>query len=157
MSLKVDLKIKKLDNYDEALPFPSYETEGAAGADLRACLGTDVDGEKFVIYPGQRVLIPTGLSFEIPFGYEVQIRPRSGLSLKTNLLVVNSPGTIDCDYRGEVKIIMGNFGNEEAVINHGDRVAQMVIAPVTQASFVLTEDLSATERGEGGFGSTGVK
>jgi len=156
MSLKVDLKIKKLENYDEALPLPSYETEGAAGADLRACLGHDIEGEKLVIYPGQRVLVPTGLSFEIPFGYEVQIRPRSGLSLKTSLLVVNSPGTIDCDYRGEVKIIMGNFGEEEAVIIHGDRVAQMVIAPVTQANFVLTQDLSETARGEGGFGSTGV-
>lgn len=157
MSLKVDLKIKKLENYDDALPLPSYETEGAAGADLRACLGTEIEGEKLVIYPGQRVLVPTGLSFEIPFGYEVQIRPRSGLSLKTSLLVVNSPGTIDCDYRGEVKIIMGNFGKEEAVIMHGDRVAQMVIAPVLQANFVEATELSETDRGAGGFGSTGVK
>lgn len=108
-----------------------------------------------MIYPGQRVLIPTGLAFEIPFGYEVQIRPRSGLSFKTSLLVCNAPGTIDCDYRGEIKIILGNFGNEDVVINHGDRVAQMVIAPVLQAQIQEVSQLSDTVRGDGGFGSTG--
>ena len=152
MALRVNLNIKKLEHYDNDLPLPSYETAGAAGADLRAC--TEKDG-KIIIYPGQRVLVPTGLSFEIPFGYEVQIRPRSGLSFKTSLLVCNAPGTIDCDYRGEIKIILGNFGNEDVVINHGDRVAQMVIAPVLQAQIQEVSELSSTDRGSGGFGSTG--
>lgn len=154
MSLRVNLNILKLENFDSALPLPSYETEGAAGADLRASIGV---GEKLLIAPGARVLVPTGLSFEIPFGYEVQVRPRSGLSFKTDLLVCNAPGTIDCDYRGEVKIILGNFGSKDVEISHGDRVAQMVIAPVLQANFVEVSDLSKTARGAGGFGSTGVK
>jgi dUTP pyrophosphatase len=114
------------------------------------------DKEALSIAPMQRVLIPTGLSFEIPPGYEVQIRPRSGLSLKTPLLVVNSPGTIDSDYRGELKIILGNFSNESFKINHGDRVAQMVLAPITQAEFIRVDNLSETARGVGGFGSTGL-
>lgn len=146
------IKVKLLEHFDKDLPLPHYETPEAAGADLRACLGK---GESIVIKPGQRLLVPTGLSFEIPSGYEVQVRPRSGLSLKTSLLVVNSPGTIDADYRGEVKIILGNFGEVDEVIEHGDRVAQMVLAPVTQANFSVTSELSSTQRGEGGFGSTG--
>ena len=96
------------------------------------------------------------MSFEIEPGFEVQVRPRSGLSIKTNLLVVNSPGTIDSDYRGEVKIILGNFGAEDHIIKHGERVAQLVVAPVTQGDFEITEELNDTERGEGGFGSTGL-
>ncbi len=147
------LKIKRLDHYDDGLALPRYETSQAAGADLRACLGP---GESLVIAPGERKLIPTGLAFEIPEGFEVQIRPRSGLSLKTDLLVVNSPGTIDADYRGEVKIILGNFSSsQDAVITHGDRIAQMVFAPVLQARFEMVDELSSTERGSGGFGSTG--
>ncbi len=146
------IKIKKLENFDAALPLPTYETKDAAGADLRASLDSK---DQLVIKPGQRVLIPTGLAFEIEPGYEVQVRPRSGLSLKSNLLVVNSPGTIDADYRGEVKIIMGNFGTEDTIINHGDRVAQMVLAPIHQAQFSVVDSLSDTERGTGGFGSTG--
>lgn len=146
------VKVKKLEHFDKELPLPTYETRWAAGADLRACLGV---GEKMVIKPGQRVLVPTGLSFEIEPGFEVQIRPRSGISLKTQLLVVNSPGTIDADYRGEVKIILGNFGTDDEVIEHGDRVAQMVLAPVTQAKFEMVDELTNTARGEGGFGSTG--
>lgn len=148
------IKVKLLDHFDSNLPLPEYETPEAAGADLRACLGV---GEKLVIKPGQRHLVPTGLSFEIPSGYEVQVRPRSGLSLKTGLLVVNSPGTIDADYRGEVKVILGNFGERDEVIEHGDRIAQMVLAPVTQANFSISNELSSTQRGEGGFGSTGKK
>lgn len=148
------IKVKKLENFDNELPLPKYETTLAAGADLRASLGT---GEKLCIKPGQRVLIPTGLSFEIEPGYEVQVRPRSGLSLKTGLLVVNSPGTIDADYRGEVKIIMGNFGDSDEIIEHGDRVAQMVLMPITQAKFEVVEELTDTDRGAGGFGSTGKK
>ncbi|MEE2670363.1 MAG: dUTP diphosphatase [Bdellovibrionota bacterium] len=149
---KIDLKIKKLAHFDETFALPSYETEQAAGADIRACLESK---DQMIIPPGKRLLVPTGLAFEIPRGFEVQVRPRSGLSLKTNLLVVNSPGTIDADYRGEVKIILGNFGDSEEIINHGDRVAQLVIAPVIQASFSEATDLSETQRGAGGFGSTG--
>lgn len=148
------VKVKKLEHFDHDLPLPKYETTWAAGADLRACLGK---GEKISIAPGQRVLVPTGLSFEIEPGFEVQVRPRSGLSLKTHLLVVNSPGTIDADYRGEVKIILGNFGVEDEIIEHGDRIAQMVLAPVVQAKFEIADELSQTQRGEGGFGSTGKR
>ena len=150
----IELKIKKLEHFDNNLPLPKYETAGAAGADLRASMPNQ---ENMTIAPGKRVLVPTGLSYEIPEGYEVQVRPRSGMSLKTNLLIVNSPGTIDCDYRGEIKIIIGNFGEDDAVIEHGDRIAQMVIAPVTQATLVETSILSETDRGAGGFGSTGKK
>lgn len=149
----ISIKIKKLSHYDESFALPSYETTGAAGADVRASLGS---GEKLIIKPGQRVLVPTGLSMEIPAGYEIQVRPRSGLSFKTGLMVVNAPGTIDSDYRGEVKIIMGNLGTGDEVINHGDRVAQLVLAPVIQAQYVESKEaLSETKRGEGGFGSTG--
>ena len=154
----VTVKIKMLDHFDHDLALPSYETAGAAGADIRASLEPEHRSEGLVIAPGARVLVPTGLSMEIPHGYEVQVRPRSGLSLKTPLLVVNSPGTIDSDYRGEVKIILGNFGTEPFVIPHGERVAQLVLAPVTQGVFATTsEELSTTERGAGGFGSTGTK
>jgi dUTP pyrophosphatase len=148
------IKLKKLDHFDGDLPLPKYETKDAAGADLRACFENK---KQLIIEAGQRVLIPTGLAFEIEPGFEVQVRPRSGLSLKTNLLVVNSPGTIDADYRGEVKIIMGNFGAETCTINHGDRVAQMVLAPIHQAKFEITNQLTDTLRGSGGFGSTGTK
>ena len=152
---RIIVQVKKLSHYDESLPLPSYETSGAAGADVRASLGL---GESLLIKPGERVLVPTGLSMEIPYGYEVQVRPRSGLSFKTGLMVLNSPGTIDSDYRGEVKIILGNLSNKDEVINHGDRVAQLVLAPVTQAHYIVSEsDLSETVRGSGGFGSTGKK
>lgn len=149
----IPVKVKKLSHYDESFPLPTYETTGAAGADVRASLGA---GESLLIKPGERVLVPTGLSMEIPHGFEVQVRPRSGLSFKTGLMVLNSPGTIDSDYRGEVKIILGNLGVKEEVINHGDRVAQLVLAPVTQAHYMaVSEELSETNRGSGGFGSTG--
>ncbi|MGZ3787272.1 MAG: dUTP diphosphatase [Bacteriovorax sp.] len=149
----IEVKVKKLSHYDESFPLPSYETKGAAGADVRASLG---ENEQMILKPGERVLVPTGLSMEIPHGYEIQVRPRSGLSFKTGLMVLNSPGTIDSDYRGEVKIILGNLGTKEEIIHHGDRVAQLVLAPVTQARYVVTtEELSETARGAGGFGSTG--
>ena len=148
------IKLKKLDHFDTNFPLPEYETKDAAGADLRASLE---NADQLLIKAGQRALVPTGLAFEISPGFEVQIRPRSGLSLKTNLLVVNSPGTIDADYRGEVKIILGNFGDEDIAINHGDRIAQMVLAPITQATFEIVGELTDTDRGTGGFGSTGVK
>ncbi len=154
MSTFVEVKLKTLPHFDANLPLPSYETAQAAGADVRACLGV---GEKMRIGPGERLLVPTGLSFEIPAGYEIQVRPRSGLSLKTGLLVVNSPGTIDADYRGEVKVILGNFGKTDEIIQHGDRIAQLVLAQVPQARFVVTDILGDTARGAGGFGSTGKK
>jgi dUTP pyrophosphatase len=149
----ITVKVVTLNHYDQNFALPSYETTGAAGADVRACLG---NGEKMIIKPGERVLVPTGLSMEIPHGYEVQVRPRSGLSFKTGLMVLNSPGTIDSDYRGEVKVIIGNLGKNDEMINHGDRVAQLVLAPVVQAFYQATnESLSETARGSGGFGSTG--
>ncbi len=149
----VEVKVKKLPHYDVSFDLPRYETTGAAGADVRASLENKTE---LIIKPGERVLVPTGLSMEIPFGYEVQVRPRSGMSFKTSLMVLNSPGTIDSDYRGEVKVILGNLGNTDQVIKHGDRIAQLVLAPVVQAHyFEFSGELSSTDRGIGGFGSTG--
>ncbi len=134
------------------LPLPSYETEHAAGMDVRAALD-----ERVTIWPGKRALVPTGLKIELPVGYEAQIRPRSGLAIRDGITLVNSPGTIDADYRGEVKVIMINHGDQEFHVNHGDRIAQMIIAPVTRVHMQAAEELNESERGEGGFGSTGVK
>lgn len=130
---------------------PVYQTAGAAGADVCACLA-----EPLVLAPGCRAMVPTGLSFEIPTGYEVQVRPRSGLAAKHGVTVLNSPGTIDSDYRGEVKVILVNLGSADFTISHGEPIAQLVVAPVEQASFQPTDSLSQTDRGQGGFGSTGV-
>lgn len=130
---------------------PEYKTKGAAGADLCAFLESPV-----TIPAGKFAMIPTGLFFEIPEGYEVQVRPRSGLAAKNGVTVLNTPGTIDSDYRGEIKVILINLGNAEFTINSGDRIAQMIISPVTQATFSISDKLSETERGSGGFGSTGV-
>lgn len=148
----ISVKLLKLSHFDSELALPSYETKLAAGADIRACLGK---GESMTIRPGERVLVPTGLAMEIPPGYEIQVRPRSGLSFKTGLMVVNSPGTVDADYRGEVKVILGNLGTKDEVIAHGDRVAQFVLSPVIQANFEVSSEINSTERGAGGFGSTG--
>lgn len=150
----IEVKVKSLPHFDESFELPFYATEGAAGADIRASIP---EKSSIIIKPGERVLVPTGLSMEIPLGYEIQVRPRSGLSLKSSLMVVNSPGTIDCDYRGEVNIIIGNFGAADYVIEHGLRIAQLVISPVLQAKFVTAQDLTETKRGEGGFGSTGTR
>lgn len=136
---------------------PQYETSGAAGMDVRA--NFEVDGKKLTIIPGATVLIPTGLFVAIPEGYEIQVRPRSGLSFKTALRVANAPGTIDSCYRGEIKVIMTNTGRVEEIINDGDRIAQLVLCPVIKCEWneVSTEDqLGETDRGTGGFGSTGV-
>lgn len=130
---------------------PEYKTAGAAGADLYALVESPV-----TIPAGKFAMIPTGLFFEIPEGYEIQVRPRSGLAAKNGVTVLNTPGTIDSDYRGEIKIILINLGESDFTVNSGDRIAQMVIAPVTQASFTITDSLSDTERGSKGFGSTGV-
>lgn len=150
----VEVKVKTLDHFDPEFSLPFYATKEAAGADIRASLP---EKKTLVVRPGQRVLVPTGLSMEIPAGYEIQVRPRSGLSLKSPLMVVNSPGTIDSDYRGEVNIIIGNFGTDDFEIEHGLRIAQLVIAPVLQAKYVSSNDLNETARGAGGFGSTGTK
>ena len=129
---------------------PEYKTSGAAGADLYAHLEQPV-----TIGCGKTAMIPTGLFFEIPEGYEVQVRPRSGLAAKNGVTVLNTPGTIDSDYRGEIKVILINLGDKPFVVNDKERIAQMVIAPVIQAGFEITDSLSETERGTGGFGSTG--
>lgn len=144
----VPIKIKKLVNFNGELP--QYQSAGASGFDVRAQVLSTI-----ILKPGERALIPTGLSFEIPVGFEIQARPRSGLAAKQGLSVLNTPGTIDADYRGEVKIILVNLGAEPIQILDGDRVAQLVVAPVYQAQFQLVSELSDTERGAGGFGSTG--
>lgn len=130
---------------------PEYKTAGAAGADLCAMLEAPL-----TIPAGRSAMVSTGLFFEIPKGYEVQVRPRSGLAAKNGVTVLNTPGTIDSDYRGEIKVILINLGTDDFTINNGDRIAQMIIAPVIQASFTITDSLSETERGSGGFGSTGL-
>ena len=130
---------------------PSYKTEGAAGADVCALLDQSI-----TIQPGAFAMIPTGLFFEIPQGYEIQVRPRSGLAAKNGVTVLNTPGTIDSDYRGELKIILINLGKDAFVVNNGERIAQIIVSPVTLANFTITDSLSDTNRGEKGFGSTGL-
>ena len=144
---KIDLKCI----VSEGAEVPVYKTEGAAGADVCAFLKEDV-----VIPSGRFAMIPTGLYFEIPEGYEIQVRPRSGLAAKNGITVLNTPGTIDCDYRGELRIILVNLGSDDFLVKNKDRIAQIIIASVTQADFVITDNLSKTERGSSGFGSTGV-
>ena len=136
----------------EGLPLPAYETVGAAGMDLRAAIEEDAP---IVLKPGARIMAPTGLAFAVPPGFEAQVRPRSGLAAKAGVTCLNTPGTIDSDYRGEVKVILINLGEEDFTIRRGDRIAQLVIAPVTQASWSLVANLDETSRGTGGFGSTG--
>lgn len=149
-NIKMNLKIKIESHFKGELP--KYQSAGASGFDVRAQLS-----EPVVLQPLQRALIPTGLTFEIPVGFEIQARPRSGLAAKQGLSVLNTPGTIDADYRGEVQIILINLGQEAVTINDQDRCAQLVICPVIQADFELTNELSETVRGSGGFGSTGVR
>ena len=148
------LKMSWLEGADQVLGLPTYESAGAAGADLRANFPEAARGG-VTLAAGARALVPTGLRLEIPVGYEVQIRPRSGLALKFGITLPNSPGTIDSDYRGPLGVIVMNAGAEPFAINHGDRIAQMVVAPVVQARFELADGLSETARGAGGFGSTG--
>ena len=143
------MKLNIVNKSDNALP--NYETVNSAGMDLRAYLP---DGQ-IVIKPMQRVLVPTGLFMEIPVGYEGQVRPRSGLAIKSGITVLNSPGTIDADYRGEIKVILINLSDTDFVINSGDRIAQLIIAKCEQMEVVEVESLSETERGAGGFGHTG--
>ena len=144
------MKVQVINKSKHALP--QYATEQSAGMDLRA----NID-EPIVLKPLQRCLVPTGIFMALPKGYEAQVRPRSGLAIKKGIGVLNSPGTIDADYRGEVGIILINLSNEPFVINNGERICQMVIMPYTKAEWVEVEALNETERGEGGFGHTGVK
>ena len=148
--MTIEIRVRRLP-HAEGLPLPGYATTGAAGADLCAAIEDDL-----TIEPGDREAVATGLVIEIPEGFEGQVRPRSGLALKAGLTVVNAPGTIDSDYRGELKILLVNLGSEASTISRGERVAQLVIAPVIRARFSETSELSASERGDGGFGSTGV-
>lgn len=147
-----ELKLLRLPHGD-GLELPSYETSGAAGMDLRAAVAED---DAITLAPGKRTLVPTGFVFEIPHGFEAQIRPRSGLALKNGITCLNSPGTIDSDYRGEVKVILANLGDEDFVITRGMRIAQVIIAPVTQVRVTEISETTETARGAGGFGSTGV-
>ncbi|AUQ73501.1 dUTP diphosphatase [Phaeobacter piscinae] len=148
----VEIRITYDEGADRDVPLPAYQTAEAAGADLRANLP---DRAHLTLAPGARALVPTGLRLEIPQGYEVQIRPRSGLALKHGITLPNAPGTIDSDYRGPLGVIVMNAGDAPFEIAHGDRIAQMVVAPVLQARFQLVDSLSDSARGSGGFGSTG--
>ncbi|WP_444454265.1 dUTP diphosphatase [Rhodobacter capsulatus] len=140
---------------DPAVALPSYETQGAAGADIRANLPPEIREAGLVLAPMGRAIVPTGLRVEIPEGFEMQIRPRSGLAFKHGLGMPNGPGTIDSDYRGPLGVLMINFGAEAYTITHGERVAQAIVAPVVQARYEIVADLGETDRGAGGFGSTG--
>ncbi len=141
--------IKRLS---KEVPLPKYETNGSSGMDLAANINANID-----IDPGKTAIIPTGLALSIPKGFEVQIRPRSGLAAKQKISVLNTPGTIDADYRGEIKVILINLGQEPFKIEKGSRIAQMVVCPIVQAQLKEVDDLNQTERGKGGFGSTGTK
>ena len=149
--MSVTLRVIRLAHGAD-LPLPAYETPGAAGMDLRAAVAEDAP---IVLAPGARAAVPTGLSIALPEGYEAQVRPRSGFALRDGVIPLNTPGTIDSDYRGEVKVILANLGAAPVAIRRGDRIAQMVIAPVIQAAWDEVESLDQTARGAGGFGSTG--
>lgn len=146
------IAIKRLPHHGE-LPLPSYQTTGSAGMDLTAAIGAE---ETIVLKPGARRAIPTGLAIALPQTLEAQVRPRSGLALKSGITIANAPGTIDSDYRGEIQVILVNLSDTDFAVKRGDRIAQMVIAPVMQISWLAVDDLDETARGAGGFGSTGV-
>ncbi len=151
MTATVKIEIRQLP-HGQGLALPAYQTAHAAGLDLLAAVP---EGSPLVLMPGQRALVPTGLTIALPPGYEAQVRPRSGLAAKHGVTVLNSPGTVDADYRGEIAVILINHGDAPFSIRRGERIAQMVIASVVQAEFVPVASLSATDRGSGGFGSTG--
>lgn len=147
-SEKIEIRVKRLNN-GAGLPLPVYASAGAAGMDVCAA-------EAVTLKPGKRAAVPTGFAFAIPHGYEIQVRPRSGLALKHGITCLNTPGTIDCDYRGEVKVILANLGDEDIGFERGDRIAQLVVAAAPQAAIAEVDSLDDTARGAGGFGSTGV-
>lgn len=150
MTDPIKINVKRLKANFNDIPLPGYATEGSSGLDVRAAVESDI-----ILSPGKVSLVPTNLSVEIPEGYEIQVRPRSGLAAKHSIGVLNSPGTIDSDYRGEVKIIIMNFGAEDFIISRGERIAQLVISKVYRADFIEKTELKESERGEGGFGHTG--
>lgn len=151
--MKLRLRVLRLP-HGAGLPLPDYQTEHAAGFDLMAAIGEDAP---LMLNPGERAAVPTGLVLEVPAGFEAQVRPRSGLALKHGVTVLNSPGTIDADYRGEVRVLLINLGEAPFRIARGDRIAQLVVAPVSQVEVVSVETVTDTGRGEGGFGSTGSR
>lgn len=151
----VVVNVMRSEDADPDIPLPAYETKGAAGMDLCANFGTDLRRRPVSLMPMGRALIPTGLSLEIPEGFEGQVRPRSGLALRHGITVANAPGTIDSDYRGQVSVILINLGPKVYEISHGDRIAQLILAPVIRIDWNLTRSLDETTRGTGGFGSTG--
>lgn len=151
MTTAITVEIQRLPHAD-GLPLPAYQSAHAAGLDLQAAVSED---KPLTMQPGQRALVPTGLMIAVPPGHEAQVRPRSGLALKHGVTVLNSPGTVDADYRGEVSVLLINHGKEPFTIRRGERIAQLVIAAVTQANLVAVASLSSTDRGSGGFGSTG--
>lgn len=148
--MTVEVRVRRLP-HAAGLPLPAYATDGAAGADLCAAVEREL-----VIAPGERAAVATGLILEIPAGYEGQVRPRSGLAIRRGLTVVNAPGTIDSDYRGELMVLLVNLGAEPVAVGRGDRIGQLIIAPVSRARFTEADALNASDRGAGGFGSTGV-
>jgi len=148
---RVTVEVRRVRTHSEPLPLPRYQTDGAAGMDLLA----DIDGE-WILAPLERRAIPTGLALALPAGFEGQVRPRSGLALKNGVTCLNSPGTIDSDYRGEVQVILANLSTAPFTLRRGERIAQLVLAPVVRAALVEVEVLPVTTRGSGGFGSTGV-
>jgi len=150
MTSGIRIEVERLPE-GEGLPLPAYQTGGASGMDLHAAVAHDQ-----VIEPGERALIPTGIKVAVPPGYEAQVRPRSGLALRHGLMIANAPGTIDSDYRGPVQVILHNAGREPFVVRRGDRIAQMVIAPVCRAELTEVEALDETARSDGGFGHTGA-
>ena len=149
---KIKIKVKRLSEDFSDVPLPYYATSGSAGMDIRAAIKDGV-----LLQPGKVELIPTNISIEIPLGYEIQVRPRSGLAANHSIGILNSPGTIDSDYRGEVKIIVMNFGKEDFIISRGDRIAQLIVSKVYTAKIVEVKDLNTSNRGEGGIGHTGKK
>jgi dUTP pyrophosphatase len=150
MNEAIYIKAKRIDEKYSDIPLPSYATEGSAGMDIRAAVENDI-----TLKSNQFTLIPTNISVEIPAGFEIQVRPRSGLAAKHGIGLLNSPGTIDSDYRGEIKIILFNFSSEDFIIKRGDRIAQLLLARVYKMNFQEEEDLNSTSRGSGGFGHTG--
>ncbi|MEZ5926115.1 MAG: dUTP diphosphatase [Hyphomicrobiaceae bacterium] len=149
----VAVKVRRFDHAKD-LALPAYQSTGAAGLDLLAALPSQ---KPVVIKPGRSLLVPTAIAIELPAGYEGQVRPRSGLAAKHGVTVLNSPGTIDCDYRGEIQVLLVNLGERKVKIRHGDRIAQLVIAPVVHAALIEVAELAPTARADGGFGSTGMK
>jgi len=148
---KIKVKIQRIDSKFNDIPLPGYATEGSSGLDIRAAVENEL-----IIEKGKVALVPTNLRVEIPIGYEIQVRPRSGLAANHGVGILNSPGTIDSDYRGEIKIILFNFGEKDFIIKRGDRIAQIVLAKIYKAEFDETDDLNNSRRAEGGFGHTGL-